>query len=76
MGYKKKFDITEISKGKVLKRISDGSDEYFEVGDYHPSVKGWELRPNGRNTYNWDGILLYVRPESISGRFELLDDMD
>ena len=74
MGYTEKFDLDELSEGRIIRRIPVDTDEYFEVGDFHPEVGGWELRPDGRNTFNWDGILIYVRPESIKGKFELLID--
>jgi len=72
MSYKSDFDLNEIRKGRKIKRSN--SDEFFEIGDFHPYVKGWELKPDGRNTLLLDGILLYVKPENILGRFELLDE--
>lgn len=74
MKYKKDFELSEISKGRILRRSYDDNVEHYEVGNYHTIVGGWELRPDGRNTYDWGGILLYVRPESIKGSFELLED--
>lgn len=76
MNYTKEFELEELSKGRIIRRIHEDTDEYFEVGDYHPEVGGWELKPGSRNTIDWDGILIYVRPENIKGRFELLEDED
>lgn len=74
MGYTREFNLNEISKGRKIRRVPLDSDEYFEVGDFHPEVDGWEIRPDGRNTFNWDGILIYVRPKSIKDGFELFID--
>jgi hypothetical protein len=76
MGYTEEFNLDEISKGRKLRRVPVHLDEYFEVGDFHPEVGGWELRPYGKNIYRWDGILLYIRPENLKGRFELLKGDD
>lgn len=74
MNYTGEFNLNEVSKGCRLRRVPVHPDEYFEVGDFHPEVGGWELLPNGKNIYRWEGILLYIRPENIMGRFELLKD--
>jgi hypothetical protein len=71
MGYTREFDANKISKGCRIRRVPVHQDEYFEVGDFHPEVGGWELRPNGKNIYNWEGILMYLRPQDFKGRFEL-----
>jgi hypothetical protein len=71
MSYIDDFNLSEISKGRILRRVPVQPDEYFVVGDFHPEVGGWELRPNGKNLYRWEGVLLYIRPENIKGRFQL-----
>ena len=74
MNYTKDFSLTEISKGRILRRISVQPAEYYEIGDFHPEVGGWELRPNGKNIYRLEGVLLYIYPENIKGRFELREE--
>jgi hypothetical protein len=75
MPYSRNFELSEIRRGRRIRRTPVHDDEYFEVGDFRPEIGGWELRPNGRDIYRWQGILLYLKPESIQGGFELfLDD--
>lgn len=74
MPYSNNFEITEIRRGRRIRRTPVHDEEYFEDGDFHSEIGGGELRPNGKIIYRWQGILLYLRPESIIGRFELLVD--
>jgi len=73
MGSKKKINADNISKGMLIRKIGDDSDEYYEVGDFYPQAGGWELRPNGKDTLNSRGVLFYLRPERIED-YESLDD--
>lgn len=73
MGSKKKMKASDISKGMLLRKVGDDSDEYYEVGDFYSKAGGWELLPKGKDTLNSRGILIYLSPERIEG-YELLDD--
>ncbi len=72
MPYTKDFSVSSIKKGsKVRRLINEDEYEYYVVGNFYPKF-GFELRPSGRNTYAIDGILLYLRPDSIpSSSFEM-----
>jgi len=76
MGFTSKFSVSEIRKGSIIRRFPEHLNEFFEVGDFHPELGGWELKPNGKDIYRWEGILLYLRPESVAGKFQLFKNED
>lgn len=71
MAYTKEYDIRGIKSGDQIRCKTGGKYEYFVIGDYYVD-RGWELMPNGHDSVELAGVLLYLHPLKFrSEGFEL-----
>ena len=71
MSYSRNFSTENINIGSKVRRKLDADNfEYFVVGNYFPNL-GWELKPDNRDLFRTQGILLYISPSDLKSEFEL-----